>query len=83
MYREEARFVEDAETSERRLPPTHDISRPPEEPAEETRLEDPCGEITRNSEEIDKNGYCATSERKNVLFGTDRIIVEGFEEKDD
>lgn len=54
-----------------------------EEPGEETRLEDPRGEITRNSEEIDKNGYCATSERKNVLFGTDRIIVEGFEEKDD
>lgn len=27
---EEARFVEDAETSERRLPPTHDISRPPD-----------------------------------------------------
>ena len=46
-------FVEDAETSERRLPPTHDISRlPDEEPCEET----PRGsssEITGNREEID------------------------------
>lgn len=47
LYRKEARcFVQDAETSKRRLPPTHDISRLPDE--------DPRGEITGNREEIER-----------------------------